>query len=167
MIRQKRVHRIALPLVVFALAACAGGFVNIRPRVGGPAESGIGTTGRDDPQPSLGGAIGTPGKAHRPLTATERRVCKSSSWPRGWVATMYQRSGSECPAGRGADSVGMMAVITRHDQLPRNSVLDICADQMIPAGWELLSREPEDLADLCPGAAKQGSSSVKRIRRAH
>jgi hypothetical protein len=163
--RRRSRRDITLSLCLLGIAACGG--IGVRPHLGDSDAPSSGVPGRAGPTPPRDGSFGSPDRGHRPLAQTERRVCKATGWPRGWVATMYERAGGECPAGRGADSTGMMAVITRHELLPRESILDICADQIIPAGWLLISREPQEAGEFCPGAEKSGASSVKRIRRVH
>ena len=86
--------------------------------------------------------------------------------PRGWIAVAYvDDAGSQCPARTGADSLATGMVLTRHAGLARGAELDVCADQRTPRGWEPVLHEDTADASACPGAAPEGKSTTRRIRR--
>ena len=58
-----------------------------------------------------------------------------------------------------------VAVVTYHADLPRDAVLDVCADELTPRGW-VRDDTAADASDSCSGAGKNGSSTY-RIRRVH
>lgn len=146
--------------------------------------SGVrGTVGREPAAPVRPGASparapGTPADPEWPTTppgdlpgpasgtryADERRVCRTTSVPRGWIAVAYVSVPGQCPARDGADSLATSSVLARHAGRPRGALLDVCADQPTPSGWERVRDEVEG-ADRCPGAAPAGSPTTRRIRR--
>jgi hypothetical protein len=128
----------------------------------------------------LGGAPGTrpspgtpavaeqPGAARTPRNAADRRICRSSSPPLGWIAVAYVSAPGQCPQRAGADSTSRdatMAILIRYTRLPIGAVLDVCADQPTPMAWTTVTDEPTDDDGSCPGAVRGGGSTTKRIRR--
>ena len=98
----------------------------------------------------------------------ERLVCRTSGAPRGWIAVAYVSSPDQCPPRAGADSAAATAtaaLVTNYADRPRGSMLDVCADQPTPPGWQTLSDESVEDASRCPGAARDGRPTAKRIRR--
>lgn len=132
------------------------------------------------PAPAIGDAIGTAGPAGRDPSllgrprdrATRlpneggldvRRVCRSSSFPRGWIAVSYEGSASGCPrtGPRSADSVATVAVIVRYATATVGTRLDICADQSVPNGWNRVSDEGPGDPGACPQAVRRGDTVVR------
>ncbi|GLC23521.1 hypothetical protein [Roseisolibacter agri] len=105
-----------------------------------------------------------PGPASGTRYAAERRMCRTSGVPRGWVAVAYVED-SQCPARTGADSMATSMVLTRHTGWPRGTELEVCADQRTPSGWERVPREDGVDATACPGAARAGEPTTRLIRR--
>lgn len=121
-------------------------------------------------QPEVPPSVLPPGELPGPSTGTryagERRACRTSGVPRGWIAVAYvDGAGSQCPARTGVDSLATSMVLTRHSGLPRGAELDVCADQRLPRGWERVLHEDTEDATACPGAAPEGQSTTRRIRR--
>ena len=128
------------------------------PAFGGTARDTIGI-GRTVPA----GRTSPTGKSHSPGIAT-RRVCRGGAWPSGWIAIGYEASDAQCPRSADARSAYNVATIVRYETLPSGQVLEICADQVIPRGWVNETRE-DQVGDACPGAAKDGASATRIIRR--
>jgi len=158
-----------LPHAVAAGVLLAAGCASLEPstatRTGatGSPRGGLSTPSFDPHtrQPSTDpGRNDLPPTTEHPSASAEQRICRSGSWPRGWIAVAYEAaSGNECPQGRGRYPV---AVLVRYASQPPNATLDVCADQPTPANWAT-----DDSADegQCPGAAKDGGSATKRIHR--
>jgi hypothetical protein len=120
------------------------------------------------PSPGAPGVRERPGTSRAPHNVDDRRICRSSSTPRGWIAVAYVSAPEQCPARPGADSTAnaaSVAVLARYLGLPLGAVLDVCADQPTPNGWGMVTDEPVDDATSCPGAVRGGGSTTKRIRR--
>lgn len=133
-----------------------------------PGTSVIPVTGPT--RPGAPPAVLPTGELPGPTTGTryadERRVCRTSGVPRGWIAVAYvDDAGSQCPARTGADSLATSMVLTRYADRPRGTDLDVCADQRLPRGWERVMHEDTEDATRCPGAAPEGKSTTRRIRR--
>jgi hypothetical protein len=109
-----------------------------------------------------------PGADRAPRNADDRRICRSSSPPLGWIAVAYVSAPGQCPQRAGADSTSRdatMAILTRYARFPSGAVLDVCADQPTPTAWTTVTDEPSDGDASCPGAVRGGGSTTKRIRR--
>ena len=107
-----------------------------------------------------------PGPGSGTRYAEERRVCRTSGVPRGWIAVAYvEDAAGQCPARTGADSTATSMVLLRHTGWPRGTELDVCADQRTPGGWERVMHEDPADATRCPGAARGGEPTTRRIRR--
>ncbi len=133
-----------------------------------PGTSVIPVTGPT--RPEVPPSVLPPGELPGPGTGTryagERRACRTSGVPRGWIAVAYvDGAGSQCPARTGVDSLATSMVLTRHSGLPRGAELDVCADQRLPRGWERVLHEDTEDATACPGAAPEGQATTRRIRR--
>lgn len=162
----------SLPHAVLAaavlLSACGALGPTIRPRGGvtTPTSSPqVGATPIDPGrQPTADpGRTDTPASVARPTTAAERRVCRASAWPTGYVAVAYETAaGDECPRGA-KDAERQVAVLHRFAGLPPSSELDVCADAHVPFGWYTVGTPTE--GGPCPGAVANGGSATKRIRR--
>ena len=128
----------------------------------GTSPSDLGGWPADPPRtPTVGGL---PGPATGTRNAAERRVCRTSAVPRGWIAVAYVSGDGQCPARRGADSEATAAVLMRYADLSLGTVLEVCADQPLPEGW-LVAREQVSDADRCPGAVRDDGPTTKRIER--
>lgn len=170
-------------LVLTLLAGCSTSIATLRPRgtaASGDAigrQRGPGLAGLPD---GLGGGRTADGRdtarisgpRDRVRTAArsgagmaEQRVCRTSSVPRGWITVAYERSANACPARVAGDSSANAAVIVRYASAPINTRLDVCADQVTPAGWTTVRDEAVEDAGACPGAARSGQITVRRIRR--
>src|SRR5688500_8479596 len=164
--RMAKYHRaIATALVVATTASCSAlesGNLTVRPRVGqraGPTVTSpaIPREPRAD-SGSVGSAVSAP-------NGSMRRVCRASGWPRDWAATAYEDASGECPPTVEKDSSAVAAIIVRLSAQPLGSVLDICADQALPRGWQFIPIDDEAVPQRCPGAGPDGASAIRRIRR--
>jgi hypothetical protein len=155
--------RAAAMVSAFAvLAACSalkGSITAVQPRLG--AGGVVDTGALRFPRPDTG----TVGVTTDPRSDVVRRVCRTSGWPRGWVATAYESGSGECPLRSGADSTALAAIIVRLDAHPVGAELDVCADQAVPKDWVLVNIEGAEPSARCPGAARNGASAIRRIRR--
>ena len=168
-----------------ALAACA--MPTVKPRLSdtggratggttsGPSSTpGAGTFAPRGPvDPAAGGDLGGQGAATAArgrngarVVADERRVCRSGSRPTGWIAVAYVSGNGECPAHAGGDSVYTAAIVARYADRPRDTILDVCADERLPSGWVVEQAGVSDVNGSCPGASRNGGSETRRIRRA-
>lgn len=96
-----------------------------------------------------------------------RRVCRSSVFPRGFIAVGYEGASSDCPrATATGDSVAAVAVVVRYTTAPVGARLDVCADQAVPSGWSLVSDEAPGDPGACPRATRHGDT-VRRIERVY
>jgi hypothetical protein len=138
----------------------------LRPGAPIPQAGAPGTT----PSPGTPDVGPQPGADRTPRNADDRRICRSSTPPLGWIAVAYVSAPGQCPARVGADRTSRdatMAILTRYARFPIGAVLDVCADQPTPLNWTTVTDEPADGADSCPGAVRGGGSTTKRIRRIH
>lgn len=167
-VRAKALTLVAVGATV-ALAACA----SLQPRItrvhasrgpatgerpGGraaPVDTGV-------PVPEPRGTGDDVGSAFPVANDEVRRVCRAAGWPRGWIPTAYVEAPGECPA---RDDVYNAAVIARYDRRPAASVMEVCADQVTPAGWVDQGDASVAAAERCPGAGKDGAGAAKRIRK--
>ncbi|MGZ8377187.1 MAG: hypothetical protein ACXWZS_12630 [Gemmatirosa sp.] len=133
-----------------------------RPR--GPDAIDVGPRAPTDPTPAPGDLPGPPSGTR---LAGERRVCRTSSVPRGWIVVDYVPAMGECPARAGADSAATAAVLTRYAGLHRGATLEVCADQRTPRDWELVRDQVPPVVDAsrCLGAVRDGSAPTRVIRR--
>lgn len=164
---------VALPALL-TLGACQG--VTMRPHgaTAAPGTStGVAPLGRPA-DPTAPGDAGADGRARAsdPRVAAaghtsgeQRRVCRSGNRPRGWIAVAYVLGAGDCPLHVGRDTVYTAAVLTRYAGLPIGSLLDVCADEHVPAGWTREAPDPENVGDSCPGSTRNGGSATYRIRR--
>ena len=154
------------------LSACSG----FRPRaststgtrggVYGPRRPGNAPSGGDIDGRRL--PVGAPAAVAGRAAGGVRRVCRTGSRPRGWIAVAYVSSGEgDCPALSKSDSgaTATVAVLTHYVDLPLETVLDVCADEPTPRGW-VKDDSVADASDSCPSAERNGSSTY-RIRRVH
>lgn len=177
--------RLAVAALALGAAACSTLAPTFRPRVGVGGRSGSpGTSGGLTPpvtsvDPAGGRASGRDSLGvGRPRDRVQRlpndrgqldvrRVCRNASFPRGYIATAYESSASQCPLSPGrADSVGTVAVLVRYDAAPVGTRLDMCADQVIPSGWSPARDEGPGDPGACPGATRNGDT-VQRIVRTY
>ena len=159
-----------ITLAASVLSACTA----VRPRASttGSGSSRGGLVEPRRPGRSPGGSdigerglpVGTPAAVAGRAAGSVRRVCRTGSRPSGWIAVAYVSAGEgDCPAR--SDSAATVAVLTYYPDLPRDAVLDVCADEPVPRNWMKDDTGP-DASDSCPGAVKSGSTT-KRIRRVH
>lgn len=161
----RSLHAVAALLLLALTAACSAlesGDVAIQPRIG--QRDGRAVTNPAIPRdPRLdSGSVGT---SVPTLATTVRRVCRTTGWPRDWAATAYETATGECPLSVQGDSSAVAAIIVRLSAQPVGSLLDICADQAVPRGWQAVSIEDEVVSQRCPGAGSGGASAMRRIRR--
>lgn len=158
-----------------ALGACGTLISSFQPRVGGrgttqPTTDAFGTgrtvSGRDTT------LLGRPRDRVRPTPngggeLAQRRLCRASGVPSGWIAVAYEASTDQCPGRgvRGTDSVATVAVIVRYATAPLGTRLDVCVDQSTPFGWTWVSDEGPGDPGACPQAAPRGQETVRRIER--
>ena len=93
-----------------------------------------------------------------------QQVCRTDARPRGWIAVAYVAADGACSKGARGKAEPMIAVLTRHADLPVHSTLDVCADEQIPTGWVRERTPSTETNDSCPGAERDGSTTL-RIRR--
>ena len=166
----------AMHLVLLALAGATGcGAVRVG-SVGGRVTDDPITRTRPGMAPGVTSGLPTdprgpetppgdlPGPASGTRYAAERRMCRTSGVPRGWVAVAYVQD-AQCPARAGADSLATSMVLARHTGWPRGTELEVCADQRTPSGWERVPRADGVDATACPGAARAGEPTTRVIRR--
>jgi hypothetical protein len=165
--------RCALVLLTGTAAACSS--VNLRGGSGDrgsspidarrdwPAVIDAGPRRPTDPTPAPGDL---PGPNSGTRLAGERRVCRTTGVPRGWIVVDYVAAPGECPARAGADSLATAAVLTRYEGMYRGATLEVCADQRTPFDWEVVrTEEPVIDATRCLGAVRDGRPTTKLIRR--
>jgi hypothetical protein len=162
-----------LTLTIAGALAVTAACSNFRPHAGSTTTR----PGIFDGQPGAPGSNGDIGgrglPSRRPDAGTEntvagadaRRVCRASSRPNGWIAVAYV-AGDGCAARTSADSSYSIAVLTRYFDLPVNAVLEVCADEPIPANWTLDATEAMP-SDACPGVKGDRASTTRYIRRLH
>jgi len=162
--------RLCRALAALLLAGCASAHVRTADDPGTPGRGGLAVPARAPADPRrvpFGDPRGDPRGEDLPSTTehatstASRRVCRTGSWPSGWIAVAYESaSGDECPKGKADYPVALL--VSYRDQ-PSNATLDVCADQPVPTNW----RVDEESADVgnCPGAVRGGGSATKRIRR--
>jgi hypothetical protein len=160
-----RLCRLCCTLAAALLAGCASVRVRGDDSPARTGRNGLGIPARTTADPTLAPADAPRGdvpSATPHATASEsRRVCRSGSWPSGWIAVAYEAaSGDECPKGNTGYPV---AVLVRYTSQPKDATLDVCADQRVPQSWTAES-ESTDVGQ-CPGAERDGRSATKRIRR--
>ena len=144
-------------------ASCSAldrGDIALRPHVR-RTEPGLGTDSTLRRRPDAG-SIGIDAPAGETLV---RRVCRAAGWPANWIATAYETAPGECPVGTGPDTTARAAILVRLDLQPHGSTLDVCADQVVPRGWELVRLDGSEVSQRCPGAGRDGASAIRRIRR--
>ncbi|HEY0778626.1 MAG TPA: hypothetical protein VGD56_11730 [Gemmatirosa sp.] len=97
---------------------------------------------------------------------SERRQCRTSGIPAGWIAVAYVAAPGDCaPRGVHADSTSNAALIVRYGPAPVGTRLDVCVDQPIPPQWSEATDEAPGDPNACPGAASRDHDTVRRIRR--
>ena len=94
-----------------------------------------------------------------------RRVCRAQGWSNDWIATAYENASGECPRAAESDSTSYAAILVRLDAHPTGTTLEVCADQRVPRGWELVRVEGAAASQRCPGAGRDGASAIRHIRR--
>lgn len=167
---------VLLSALLLALGASACVSINVRSgrEIGPPTPFGqrpqtpegidVGPRAPTDPTPAPGDL---PGPSSGTRLPSERRVCRTSGVPRGWIVVDYVDALGECPARTGPDSSATAAVLARHAGMPRGAELEVCADQRIPRDWDLVRGEPLSVDGArCRGAAPEGWPATKLIRRA-
>ncbi len=165
-----------------ALGACGSVIASLRPSVGSPGvvpARGVYGVGQDI-YGTGGGVAGIwdttrLGRARDRGRVTpaaggqlaQRTVCRATGVPGGWIAVAYQASTEQCPGGvrSRTDSAATAAVIVRYAGAPLGTRLDVCADQGVPSGWIPATDEGPGDVSACPGAARSGQSTVRRIER--
>ena len=149
-------------LAMVGLGACSG----MAMRSGRPSEPIAGPlTGR------VPGTIGTdeetgPVNSTLPSSSGHQTLCRSTPYPRGWVAVDYVEGGSTCGSSAGEPYTAV--VLQRLAPLPEGTVLTICAGQSVPINWRR-ETEQEGLVSSrqCPrnpGDTRTGPT-VMQIRR--
>ncbi len=165
--------RLIVGTLVAALtaSACYSFAPSLRPR--GTAAPGLPTTA-DAIGASRGVAgrdttlLGRPRDRATPIAGDRgqldvRRVCRTSSFPRGYIAVSYEGGSGDCPRV-GSDSAATVAVIVNYANAAYDTRLDICADQPVPLGWSTVRDESPSDPGACPSAVRKGDT-VLRIRR--
>ena len=116
-------------VAMMGLGACSG----MSARSGRPAEPISGPlTGR------IPGTIGDgetgPVNSTLPNTGSRQTLCRSTAYPRGWVAVDYVEGGSTC--GSSEREPYAAVVLQRLAPLPEGTVLTICTGQIVPINWQ-------------------------------
>lgn len=151
-----------LCFAMIGLGACSG----FAARSGRPAEPIPGPmTGR------IPGAIddGEAGPVNSTLPSSSGRqtLCRSTPYPRGWVAVDYVEGGSTCGSSAGEPYAAV--VLQRLAPLPEGTVLTICTGQIVPINWQRESEEGSVSGGQCPrnpGDTGTGPTTmqIRRIR---
>jgi hypothetical protein len=99
-----------------------------------------------------------------PSGSGRQTLCRSTPYPRGWVAVDYVEGGSTC--GSSAQEPYTAVVLQRLAPLPEGTVLRICTGQIVPSNWQ---RESEQEGLGCPrnpGDTRTGPTTmqIRRIR---
>lgn len=149
-------------LAVMGLGACSG----MALRSGRPAEP--------IPGPMTGRIPGTidgdeetgPVNSTLPSSSGRQTLCRSTPYPRGWVAVDYVAGGSTCgPTGQEPYTA---VVLQRLAPLPEGTVLTICTGQNVPINWQReTDQEGSVSSGQCPrnpGDTRTGPT-VMQIRR--
>ncbi|MDF1505052.1 hypothetical protein [Roseisolibacter sp. H3M3-2] len=159
-------------LVLVTLAACGG--VSLRGARGTTAETAPSSpfpradrapipADRPTPLPVPGGVVPTPANGVR--TPDQRRICRTESVPREWIAVAYVEAEGQCPARQDVGTSANAAIITHLPTKSLGTVLDVCLDQRVPIDWQILRGEPVADPAACPGAARGEAPTTRRIRR--
>jgi len=167
-----RLPRHALATAAALLCGCAGlqhsmtvrgGRPDPRPLTGPTAIANGREPGREAgdelPRPEASGTT-------LPTAAAERRVCRRSAWPRGYIAVAYVAGAQDCPAAKTRDDDYPVAILVAYTGRGVGAALDVCADQHVPGGWSVDTEAGG--TEQCPGAARtgrDGGATTKRIRR--
>ena len=149
-------------ITMMGLGACSG----FAARSGRPSEPIPGPmTGR------IPGTIGDgetgPVNSTLPNTGSRQTLCRSTPYPRGWVAVDYVEGGSTC--GSSAREPYAAVVLQRLAPLPEGTVLTICTGQIVPINWQRESEEGSVSGAQCPrtpGDTRTGPTTlqIRRIR---
>lgn len=100
-------------------------------------------------------------KASEPRLDT-REACRATARPDGWIVVSYLRLGNQCQK-LGDDPYNGVLLQRIYDR-PVGTVLEICADQVIPRDWYEISGP---VSTRCEGAhVKADQPTVVRIRKA-
>lgn len=135
-----------------------------------------GRPGEPIPGPMTGripGTIGTdgetaPGNNTLPSSSGRQTLCRSTPYPRGWVAVDYVEGGNTCGSSAGEPYTAV--VLQRLAPLPEGTVLTICAGQSVPMNWQRDSdQEAMVTTGQCPrnpGDTRSGPTTlqIRRIR---
>jgi hypothetical protein len=151
-----------LLVAMMGLGACTGMAV----RSGRPSEPIPGPmTGRIPGTIDSDGETG-PMNSTLPSSSGRQTLCRSTPYPRGWVAVDYVEGGSTC--GSSAREPYAAVVLQRLAPLPQGTVLTICSGQTVPINWQ---REAEQEGVVStgqcprnPGDTRTGPT-IMQIRR--
>ncbi len=153
-------------LLALATGSCA------TVRVGGPGnetggDSIVGLPGGpvgSTPRPGAGTSAPQPGMAAAGMET--RQICRSDPRPSGWIAVDYVDGGARCPKSTASakERATSGAVIARYSNQPVGALMEVCANQQTPRGWQWASSAVQD-AERCPGAAGDGRPTVRMMRR--
>src|SRR4051812_12717092 len=111
-------------LVVVLAAGCATLEPSVRPRTADTAgrRGGLGVPSLDPGRGTAAepGRGDLPTSTEHPAASAERRVCRTGSWPSGWIAVAYEAaSGTECPqSGARADGHPVAVLVRYAGQAP-------------------------------------------------
>jgi len=151
-------------LAMMGLGACSGMAV----RSGRPSEPIPGPmTGRIPGTIDNDGETG-PMNSTLPSSAGRQTLCRSTPYPRGWVAVDYVEGGSTC--GSSAQEPYTAVVLQRLSPLPEGTVLTICTGQTVPINWQRETEEGLGVSSgQCPrnpGDTRTGPTimQIRRIR---
>lgn len=95
-----------------------------------------------------------------PLIET-RQQCRIAPRPTGWIAVTYLRLGEECE--RFAETPFNGVLLQKYRGQPVNSVMKICADQMVPRGWIEVSPAEGDCVDAKVGENRPRAIRIRRV----
>ncbi len=159
-------------ILILATLAGLGAAACSSIRVGGTGDEtgGSGAVGLPSgpvgtiPRPGSTGSSPQPGAAHAGLET--RTICRSEQRPSGWIAIDYVDGGSRCPKATASASERATSgvVIARYSNQPVGALMEVCANQQTPRGWQWASSAVQDAA-RCPGAAGDGRPTVRMMRR--
>jgi hypothetical protein len=90
-----------------------------------------------------------------------REMCRAAARPDGWIVVSYLRLGDQCQ--KVGDEPFNGVLLQKISGRPVGTVLEICADQVIPRDWHEISGP---VSAHCEGAnVKEGQPTTIRIRK--
>ena len=97
--------------------------------------------------------------------AGTRIVCRTSGNGDGWIAIDYLENGEGCATSAKTGRGHPYALVVDYHPYAIGDVLEVCGDEMVPAGWTV--EQWLDPDGRCPPdhRSSEDQKTVKRIRR--